>query len=212
MSRQMSGLSYPGRSSSSRLIIRILAPVTIKQRDDNGEDTAEKKVLFRTVAVFDVSQTDGPAIERPAVQPMTGDSHAAYLRPLEVLAHSLGFSVSYENLSEGLGGYCDATMKHIAVNKNEAVNQQVRVLIHEIAHALGVGYEEYGREQAEVLVETATFIVATSIGLDTTGSSIPYVAHWGAADAVKAIETFASVVDKLARTIEKAVKDAEVAA
>jgi N-terminal domain of anti-restriction factor ArdC len=33
--------------------IRILAPVTVKQRDANGEETGEKKVFFRTVPVFD---------------------------------------------------------------------------------------------------------------------------------------------------------------
>ena len=38
--------------------IRILAPVTIKQRDEHGEDTGEKKVFFRTVPVFDVWMTD----------------------------------------------------------------------------------------------------------------------------------------------------------
>jgi hypothetical protein len=38
--------------------IRILGPVTVKQRDANGEETGEKKVFFRTVPVFDVSMTD----------------------------------------------------------------------------------------------------------------------------------------------------------
>ena len=33
--------------------IRILAPVTVKQRDANGEETGEKKVFFRTVPVLD---------------------------------------------------------------------------------------------------------------------------------------------------------------
>ena len=38
--------------------IRILAPVTIKQRDTDGQDTGETKTFFRTVPVFDVSMTD----------------------------------------------------------------------------------------------------------------------------------------------------------
>lgn len=38
--------------------IRILAPVTVKQRDVNGEETGEKKVLFRTVRVFDTLSRD----------------------------------------------------------------------------------------------------------------------------------------------------------
>src|SRR4051794_4439822 len=38
--------------------IRILAPVTVKERDEYGADTGQKKVFFRTVPVFDVSMTD----------------------------------------------------------------------------------------------------------------------------------------------------------
>src|SRR6059058_3331564 len=37
--------------------IRILAPVTVKQRDANGEETGEK-VFFRMVAVFDTLSRD----------------------------------------------------------------------------------------------------------------------------------------------------------
>jgi N-terminal domain of anti-restriction factor ArdC len=33
--------------------IRILAPVAVKQRDDTGEETGEKRIFFRTVPVFD---------------------------------------------------------------------------------------------------------------------------------------------------------------
>jgi N-terminal domain of anti-restriction factor ArdC len=33
--------------------IKILAPVAVKQRDDAGEETGEKRIFFRTVPVFD---------------------------------------------------------------------------------------------------------------------------------------------------------------
>jgi N-terminal domain of anti-restriction factor ArdC len=38
--------------------IRILAPVTVKQRDAHGEDTGETKTFFRTVPVFDTLSRD----------------------------------------------------------------------------------------------------------------------------------------------------------
>src|SRR3954468_1960450 len=38
--------------------IHVLAPVTVKQRDERGEPTEEKAVFFRAVPVFDVSMTD----------------------------------------------------------------------------------------------------------------------------------------------------------
>jgi hypothetical protein len=38
--------------------IRILAPVTVKQRDAAGEETGETKVFFRAVPVFDTLSRD----------------------------------------------------------------------------------------------------------------------------------------------------------
>jgi len=37
--------------------LRILAPVTVKQRDEQGEETDQRRVFFRTAFVFDLSQT-----------------------------------------------------------------------------------------------------------------------------------------------------------
>ena len=67
--------------------IHILAPVAVKQRDEHGEETAEKKVFFRTVPVFDVSMTDPlpgkePVPLLPPSQPITGDSHHHLIAPL----------------------------------------------------------------------------------------------------------------------------------
>jgi hypothetical protein len=38
--------------------IRILAPVAVKQRDDDGQETGEKRIFFRTVPVFDTLSRD----------------------------------------------------------------------------------------------------------------------------------------------------------
>lgn len=194
--------------------LRVFAPLFRRPTADElaAGHSPDKKVLysFKLVPVFDVSQTDGEPLPKRDVEPVTGDSHAEFFRPLEVFAHTLGYSVSLESLSPGMGGYCDSKAKHIAVANDDAPNSQVRTLVHECAHALGVGYEQYGREQAEVLVETATFIVCTSIGLDTSGSSVPYVATWGGDQAVAAIEAFARVVDDVARQIERAVSNANI--
>jgi hypothetical protein len=36
-------------------------------------------------------------------------------------------------------------------------NRKVRTLVHEFAHALGLGYGQHGREKAEVLVDRVIF-------------------------------------------------------
>ncbi len=41
--------------------------------------------------------------------------------------------------------WCDAAAKRIVVDAEASGNARLRTLVHEVAHALGVGYAEYGR-------------------------------------------------------------------
>jgi antirestriction protein ArdC len=183
--------------------ISIMAPMSVKRENaETGEE--ERATFFRSVPVFDIAQTDGePLPERPC-EPITGNSHAAMVQPLEAFARILGYTVEYRPL-EHAGGYCDPKAKVIVVSTNVgSPNGHVRVLVHELAHALGVGYADYGREDAEVIVETAAVIVCGSLGLDTSGESIPYIAGWGEANDLAAIRKYAETVDTIARSIETA--------
>ena len=181
--------------------IRILAPMSVKERDEQGNETDERLTFFRAVPVFDISQTDGDALPEAPREPITGDSHAGYVERLEQYARSLGYTVEREAL-DAAGGYCDHKRQRIVVSSNvDSANAHVRVLVHELAHALGVGYAEYGREVAEVIVETATVIVCGSVGLDTSGESIPYITGWGEQD-LDAIRRHAAKVDEIARALE----------
>jgi len=74
-----------------------------------------------------------------------------------VFAETLGYSVGFQEIAGSAGGWCDHAGKRIAVDSAEPVNAQVRILVDELAHALGVGYREYGRHQAEVIVDTTIF-------------------------------------------------------
>ncbi len=189
--------------------IRILAPCPVKERDDAGEETGERKVFFRSVPVFDVSMTDplpgkDPVVLEPPSEPITGDSHHHLLAPLVELAGELGYTIEFRDLDEhGPRGWCDAKHKQIVIAAGPA-NCQVRTLTHEIAHALGIGYADYGREQAEVLVDCVTYVVCSSAGLDIDGESIPYVAGWGEDGALEAVRRYADTVDTVARRIEDA--------
>jgi len=189
--------------------IKIMAPMAVKERDETGEETGERIVFFRSVPVFDIAQTHGEPLPEPPSEPITGDSHERYIAQLEEHARSLGYSVASEDL-EHAGGYCDAKARRIVVSSNvEAPNARVRVLVHELAHAHGVGYADYGREDAEVIVETAAVIVCGALGLDTSGESIPYIAGWGEASDLEAIGKHAATVDEIASALEAAcgVKD-----
>jgi hypothetical protein len=189
--------------------IRILAPVAVKRRNEHGEEIGEKKVFFRTVPVFDVSMTDAlpgqePVPLVPPSQPITGATHHHLTAPLIAHAAELGYSVEIRDLpDDGPGGWCDPTSHEIVV-ANGPPNRQVRTLVHEAAHAHGLGYAELGRERCEVLVDCVTYCVLGSVGLDVGGESIPYITGWGEDGALDAIREYAQTIDTVARRIEDA--------
>lgn len=86
-------------------------------------------------------------------------------------------------------------------------NAQVRMLVHKLVHALGVGYEQFGRARAEEIVDTVTFVVCRAVGLRVYGESVPYVAGWGEDGALDAVLEFAETIDALARRLEEALID-----
>ncbi len=193
--------------------VRILAPMTVRQREsDETDDDDQRRLVFRAVAVFDISQTDAlpgrePLALEPPREPVSGDSHVRLLTPLENLAAELGYSVRHLPLDRGADGWCDNQRMEIVVNDQLPANARVRVLVHELAHALGVGYEQYGRQQAEVLVDCVTYVVCGSVGLDVSGESVPYVAGWGEDGALDAIRQYAETIDAIARRIETAIRE-----
>ncbi len=193
--------------------IWILAPMKVKKRDRvSGEETGESKTFFRAVPVFDRSQVtageNATALEPPC-QPLSGDSHAHLLAPLERFADSLGFSVSFKPIAGPAGGWCDPRQHLIVVDTDVPANAQVRTLIHELAHAMGVDYRDYSRAQAEVIVDTVSFVVGSSAALDLGGETIPYIAGWGENGALEAVSEFAGTIDELARRLETALGAAE---
>src|SRR3954452_154320 len=195
--------------------IRIMAPMPVKDREPDGVDLlvgeadSRVRVLFRAVSVFDVSQvkpleSGEPTVSAAPSEPLTGESYVGLLVPLEAVAASIGFEVCFEALGGRAGGWCDSKARRVVVDAGLAGNARVRVLVHELAHALGVGYEQFGRERAEVIVDTVALIVCGSAGLDVGGESIPYVAGWGEDGALEAITEFAATIDTLARRLEDA--------
>jgi hypothetical protein len=204
--------------------IRILAPMGVRDREHQadvqlreGASEQQRRTVFRAVPVFDVSQTDALPDTEPVpldspCEPIEGDTHAHLLPTLEALANELEYSVTRKPVDGSADGWCDQKKREIVVNSELAANAQVRVLVHEIAHALGVGYRDYGRRRAEVLVDTVTYIVCGSVGLDTSGSSVPYVAGWGEDGELDAIRGYAATIDSIARRIEDGIGCASSAA
>jgi hypothetical protein len=122
---------------------------------------------------------------------------------MRAFAESLAFTVSLETIDGSAGGWCDQKAKRIVVDADALANARLRTLIHETIHGLGVGYREYGRERAEVIVDTVTYPACASVGLDVSGETVAYVAGWGEGGALEAVTEFAKTIDELARRIEE---------
>lgn len=174
------------------------------------EDGVLKSIHWTAEYVFDASQTQGdPLPEPPAAQPLTGDSHADRLPGLVAFADSIGYTVEFApadptGRESGAEGWCRPGEKRIWVKDTGAPNAQVKILTHEIAHALGIGYDEFGREGAEVIVEAASAIACSSAGLETEEFSVPYMAGWGAEDDLVATRRWAQTIDAVAERLEGA--------
>jgi len=147
--------------------LSIWAPMRVKARDEAGEETDEKKTVFRIAKVFDVSQTEAlpdtvPApLGPPPSAAIEGNSHAHLLAPLEQLARGLGYSVVWSpELPGNAKGLCRRRERQIEVLSSIAPNYGVSVLVHELCHAL-VGEQgelravDYALE--EIVVESAIF-------------------------------------------------------
>jgi antirestriction protein ArdC len=193
--------------------LAIFAPMRMKERDQDGDERGESRVLFRVVHVFDVSQTEPlpgvePAPLGPPRAPIEGDSHAALLRPLEGLAGELGYTVAYPRLDR-VEGLCDYRARCISVADRLAPNARVATLVHELAHALVGRQTGISKELEELVVESVAYIVCAGAGLDTSPDSVPYIASWVGEDALEQLENAAELIDSLARRVEHAIAPAD---
>lgn len=91
------------------------------------------------------------------------------------------------NLREGKecrpAGYCNYHERLIVVREGKSVKGQVATLIHEIAHALGLGgnsfYSYLGEGYIELAAESITEIVTQKIGLNRTHKTAPRIMGYG---------------------------------
>lgn len=201
--------------------IRIWAPIPpsrtrVEQWVKAGSNPDEKPcTYFKLAPVFDREQVQAlPAPARPVpldppVREIDGDELAPVLPCLVELARQIGSQVVFEAISGQRRGYYVLESRLIAVSQDISPNAQVKTLIHELSHALlraepGEGDRALERPEEELVVELVAFTVCGSLGLDTSGYSIPFLASWAERGDIDTIERMAGLIDRLARRIENA--------
>jgi antirestriction protein ArdC len=206
--------------------IRIWAPCppSRKQverwRSEGANPDQEPRTYFRLVPVFDASQVaplpefpGEPVPLEPPHEPISGDGLSDRVPALVEFADALELEISIEQIPGAASGYHEPATGRVVVEEvgpEFSANAQVSVLVHELAHALvridrREDDPELGYAEEEVAVESVAYSVCASLGLDSSGSAVPYVAGWAERVEGDPIEAYAELIDRLARRIEAVV-------
>ena len=160
---------------------------------------------FRVVYVFDLSQTEGKPLPEFEVPVLTGDVNEELFSKVMGLSQAQGLTVSFEprpNQDPSIKG--EYFGKTIWVRPEEPRAQQLKTLLHEVAHYFSEGVFRIPRRDAETIAESAAFVVGAHFGFDTGVRSFPYVALW--AQDKKVLEQNLAAIRKVASTILEALE------
>jgi hypothetical protein len=69
-------------------------------------------------------------------------------------------------------------LQNIWVRPEESRAQQLKTLLHEVAHYYSEGVFRIPRSDAETIAESVAFTIGAHYGFDTGARSFPYVAVW----------------------------------
>ncbi len=186
--------------------IRILAPVTVRKADDTDDEETRTVLRWRTVVVFDVSQTEGADLPAHPCQALGTDSE----RGRWLYEHLLGVARDRGTMvregMEGLGtanGVYVPGVNAIGLAPGLAMDHKAKTLCHELAHAvLEHGSTARSRDEEEAEAEGTAFVVAAWAGLDTSAYSFGYVADWaGRKDAAALVKRVGGNIQRAAGAI-----------
>lgn len=204
--------NFDRRVKKGERAIYILAPQKVKfdvktgETDINGNPVTEKKEIltFRTVPVFDISQTEGRELPE-LLNELTGtvENYNEFMMAAAVAAP---FHISIQELTTEAKGWCDYVSENIVIKAGMSELQTVKTALHETAHArIHAPKEAEGksREQKEVEAESIAYVVCSHFGLDTGDYSFGYVAGWaGGQDTEVLKESLATIRREAGEMIE----------
>ena len=203
--------------------IKIWAPMTVKATEtdkDSGEDVQTKRTIFRPVSVFDISSTD--PIEGAEEQSVSGsdqvqgEDRGQIFGRLSAYLHANGWSVERQPLTGGREGYSTADGTHqVVIKEHVSPAHAAAVLLHEAGH-ITLGHcdssnsGEYAAHRGawEVAAESVAYVLGGMLDLDTTPTSIRYVAGWtDGPEGDDALRSTAAGVLKAVHTLYEAMSD-----
>jgi hypothetical protein len=160
---------------------------TISEPSATDRDTVTG---WRIGYVWDVRQTDGPALPAPPMpQPLaSATATGAWVRArLTRALMAAGVPVIARELP-GANGLYRPQPPTIILALTQAGDQATRTLVHEAAHHVALTQalraHAASRAAAETIAESAAYVVLQHVGLDAGDYTFPYVAQWARERAV----------------------------
>ena len=159
-----------------------------KQLIKSGElETLEGAIKFKQGYVFDISQTNMPSSELPKIFPnkwLEGDvkNYKAFYKSLENVASKIGVKIIEPKSELGLvKGVSYTSTREVALNPRNSELQNVKTLIHELAHAKLHTVEtrdNYTKAEKEFQAEMVALSVSSYFGINTEEYSLRYLSEW----------------------------------
>ncbi|MDR1060325.1 MAG: ssDNA-binding domain-containing protein [Clostridiales bacterium] len=202
--------------------IRILAPIPHSETkefekldpatrrpvlDENGqpvmETLARLGASFKSVAVFDISQTEGEPLPELA-EPLEGDVER-YGLFMDALRAASPLPIVFESLPPDSDGACHFGDR-IAIRAGMSQIQTVSAAIHEICHAklddparaADSGGHPKDRRAEECIAESVSFTVCSAWGIETGANSFGYIADWSKGRDLKELKASLDTIRKTA--------------
>jgi hypothetical protein len=194
--------------------LTILAPLTVTRRevdDTTGEEVATVGIRgFRPVKLFHEGQLVAPpALSNPPLPALlTGRDRWQHVWSAVIAQlDDDGYTVALHTAEPGetWKGRTQLANGEIEVMDHLDPPQRLKTLLHEWAHvALGHADPQQGgsREIREIEAESVAYLVCSTIGLDSSKYSVPYLAGWSAGDGELALATAERVLATTAKLVE----------
>lgn len=211
--------------SKGEKAIKILAPCPYKKiilqdvtdpvthqplKNSNGEIIKEKVQImvpaFRPVSVFDVSQTEGePLPEMATLQELIGEVDG-FNDMQEILENMAPCAVYHKEIEGTAKGYYSPADNQIVIKNGLSQQQEIKTLIHEIAHSLLHNSEKMkdkkiSRNDMEVQAESVAYTVCSALGIDTSDYSFGYIAGWSQGKEIKELKSALDLICDTASTM-----------
>ncbi|MEB9370362.1 ArdC-like ssDNA-binding domain-containing protein [Bacillus cereus] len=191
-----------------------------KQIESKSVEVKPGRLYFAVGHVFDVSQTNAKAEDLPRIFPnrwLEGSvtDYQSLYKGMEAIAEKNGVKIIEPKQELGVAKGVSYTLtKEVALNPRNSELQNVKTLLHELAHAklhTAETHMNYTAPEKEFQAEMTAYAVSSYFGIDTSEYSLGYLASWTQGKEMKdktkllkeVHETSIEFIETIENTLEK---------